>query len=298
MISISTEVLADLLQQSPEQITTATKDGEEFKSQGEIDQWIKSAFDDKVNSDKQAVRDSMYLRGKKEALTAKERELRKLFEEFDPKGSNLKEMLEDAYNRKVPVLDMTPDNVRASEIYKVDRQKLLDQLAANQTEKEQVVKDYRTKEVNFKARQAGLGLLKKHKFVTPDWAVDDTMLGDLLFSKLNSSDASLGLNEKGDLIVVDKDGNQKMDDKTVSPISFETHFVETAKRIFKIAESDGRQSPGNQGSGSGNGQASSNNFAAIKSDDDYLTRLNGMKSKEDRDKFNKFYADTFEAKSA
>ena len=286
MPEISLEFMADVLGTSQEQVAKAIKDGEEFKPQEDIDTYFKSALEDRVYAAKREVKEQQYSRGKKEALTAKERELR---EKFELKGSTFEEMFTELQDLGKVKPDLTPEDVRNTEIYKIDTEALREKMTTLQTEKDQVVKDYRTKEVNFKARQLGSSLLSKHKFVTPDWAVDDSMMTDLLYAKLNSGGATIAINEAGELIVVDDKGNQLMDEKTVSPVTFEEHFVKAAGLIFKVAESDGRQSPRNHNEGGQSGQAANEDNFSFKDDIDFMTQLNAMRDPDKKKRFIAFY---------
>jgi len=286
MPDFTLEFIADVLGTSEEQVAKAIKDGEDFKSQEDVNTYFKSALEDRIYAAKREVKEQQYSRGKKEALTAKEREIR---EKYDLSGSTLEDMIDELKELAKQKPDLTPEDVRNTEIYKVDVKTLKDQISDAKTASEKVVKDYRAKEVSFKARQIGEALLKKHKFVTPDWAFDDSLMSDLLYSKLNNNASTVGLNEDGELMVVDASGNQLMDDKTVSAISFEKYFVDTASKIFKVAESDGRESPGNENKAAAPAAGSGGSFQAIKSDEDYLDRLNGMKDMGERRKFIEFY---------
>lgn len=79
MIEVSLEFLADVLETSPGEITTALKDGEQFKPQADVEAFIKSTLSENLLKAKLSGKKEGKSWGEKESLTAKEKALKAKF---------------------------------------------------------------------------------------------------------------------------------------------------------------------------------------------------------------------------
>lgn len=254
MINLPLEFLSDVLGTPAEQIAAAIKDGENFRPDGEVQDWLKQALAEKIYQAKRETKEQQYSRGRKEALTVKERELR---DKYGLEGDTIDAMIEALQEATKNKPDLTPADVRNTEIYKIDVKQIKDQLAEAERKAKEAQDHYQKEMVKFKARQIGAQLLKKHNFVLPDGIEDAAAWEDLLYSRLNEGDYRLALQD-GKIQVLDENGSPAQDER-LNPIDFEAHFTRTAKRLFKVAASDDRDSPGNttkpgqQGAAAGSG---------------------------------------------
>lgn len=270
-MELTVEFLADVLGTDAGQITEAIKDGENFKSPDEVGTFLKQQIEDRIYAAKRQTRDEQYSRGKKEALSAKERELR---DKHGLKGETIEEMITELQEAAKVKPDMTPEDVRNTEIFKLEQKKWMDQAKAANEERDNVRTEFKQREVALKVGQKAGELLKKHNFVTPQEIADESVWQELLIQRLQSDAVRLALGEKGELIVQDSNGNQLIDENTVSPVTFDDHFKKVASSMFKVAQSDPRQSPGNAGQAGSGGAGADDKPTIFKDEADFMNKMN------------------------
>ena len=269
MIEISLEFLADVLGTSPGEITDALKDGEDFKPQAEVEAYIKKSFGDSLHKAKTSGKTEGKNWGTKESLTAKEKELKA---KYEVDGANLDEIVENAVEAARQHSKLNPDDVKSSEIFITETKRLKGLIAEKDAELTKQAESFTKKETMRHAREHGMALLKKFNFVMPD---DPDILDEALanlFSKLEDDTTLIGLSD-GKLTVLDTNGKPKENEAGTRELSFDDHLVSKAKRYFKQAVADNRQSPANKNKPDGK-DPQDPNLPELKSREDLFKALN------------------------
>ncbi len=274
MIEVSEEFLASVLGTSQGEITEALKDGEEFKSQAEIEGFVKSKIDELVYQAKKKGHTEGHGRGFKESLTAKERELK---EKYGVDGKDIDEIFESAVEAAKTTSQSNPEDVKNSEVYINDTKKLKQIIEEKDNEIVSIKKGFERTETFRGARQYGEKLLKDQNFVLPD---DDDIANNLIatiFEKLEDDNTKIATVD-GKLVVLDANGKPKENEAGTKDITFDDHLISTAKRYLKVAVADDRKSPGNKKK-EGEREDDPTDFPEIKSNADFMRELNALKGK-------------------
>lgn len=236
------EFLADVLGTSHGELTEALKDGENLKPQADIEAHIKKTFGDQLLKSKLSGKKEGNDWGKKESLTAKEKEFKA---KYNVEGNNLEEIVDNAVEAAKQHSKLNPDDVKSSEVYINETKKLKALLAEKDNEIANQANAFAKKETMRHAKEHGMSILKKFNFVLPDdQDILDEAIGNL-FSKLEDESTVISLDGKL-LKVLDAAGKPKENEAGTKEISFEDHLVSKAKRYFKQAVADNRQSPANK----------------------------------------------------
>lgn len=271
-------------------ISLAVKNGEDLKPQPDIDSFIETSLQERINSERRDARDEGHGRGKRETLSVKEKELR---EKFDLKGATIDEMFTEYGERNQVVPDMSPDEVRKTDIYKNDVGKLRDQVKTLEASNSSIIADHKAKDVMSKIRDRSAPILEKYKFVLPeDVLIRDNIL-KTIFNGITSKGYTVALDENDEFVIQDEDGNVKMNDKTVQPVTFEERFVDTARGYLTTAKSDDRQNAGNR-NGEGDQRAAGvaagdYKFTMPADGNEYFNTLTTIKTPEERNAYKEFY---------
>lgn len=241
-MELSLEFLADVLKTSPGELTDALKDGEEFKSQAEIEAHIRKVAEDNLFKAKQSGKTEGKNWGTKESLTAKEKELKA---KFNVDGANLDEIIDNLIESAKQHSKLNPDDVKGSEVYINETKRLKALIAEKEAAIEKQASDFTKKETMRHAREYGMSILKKGNFVMPD---DQDILDEAisnLFAKIEDENTQIKL-EGDKILVLDANGKPKENETGTRELSFDDHLTAKAKRYFKQAVIDNRQSPANK----------------------------------------------------
>lgn len=241
-MELSLEFLADVLKTSPGELTDALKDGEEFKPQAEIEAHIRKVAEDNLFKAKQSGKTEGKNWGTKESLTAKEKELKA---KFNVEGANLDEIIDNLIDSAKQHSKLNPDDVKGSEVYINETKRLKALLAEKDAAIEKQASDFTKKETMRHAREYGMSILKKGNFVMPD---DQDILDEAisnLFAKIEDENTQIRL-EGDKILVLDSHGKPKENETGTRELSFDDHLTAKAKRYFKQAVADNRQSPANK----------------------------------------------------
>jgi hypothetical protein len=242
MVTLPLEFLQNLLGKTAGEITEALKDGEEFKSQEEIESFIKESYDASILKAKSSTRKEGFDWGKKKFLADKEKELR---EKFGVEGVDLDEIIEHAVEDARKSSKLNPDDVKNSEVFINETKRLKTIIKEKEDEIASKEANFTRAEIMRVAKEQGLKFLNDKKFVMPD---DDDIRDEHLsnlFEKLENSETKLSIID-GKIVVLDANGRPKENDKGTAELSFEDYFSTRAKRYFPQAVADNRQSPGNK----------------------------------------------------
>lgn len=272
MIENIAEFLSDVLGTTEGEITTALKDGENWKSQAEIGSYIKEQFDGRLHKAKTASRLEGHGRGAKESLTAKEKELKA---KLGVEGNTIEEIVDAALESAKKSSITNPEDVRNSEVFINETKRLKAIIKEKEDEIASKETTFSKKETRRLTEAEGLKLLEKLKFVLPeDQDMKEEYLS-ILFDKLEDADTVISLSPDGKkLVVLDSHGKPKENETGTKEISFEDLLGSKAKRYFKQAVADDRKSPANK-----NKDIDDKKFDGpeMKSSEDYYKALNAEK---------------------
>lgn len=238
-MELSLEFLADVLKTSPGELTDALKDGEDFKPQAEIEAYIRKIAEDNLFKAKQSGKTEGKNWGIKESLTAKEKELKA---KFNVEGANLDEIIANIIDETVQHSKLNPDDVKSSEVYINETKRLKALIQEKEQAIEKQASEFTKKETMRHAREVGMEILKKANFVLPD---DPDILDEAisnLFAKIEDESTQIKL-DGNKILVLDSTGKPKENETGTRELSFDDHLTAKAKRYFKQAVADQRQSP-------------------------------------------------------
>jgi|GEM_PF-5119177 len=270
MIEISEELLAVVLGTTAGEITDALKDGEQLKPQEEIDTFIKTKVDERLYKAKTASRLEGHGRGVKESLTAKEKELKA---KLGVEGNTIEEIVDAALLAAKAHSTLNPDDVKNSEVFINETKRLKKLIEDKDVEISSKVQSFAKAETMRIAKEQGVSLLSKLKFVLPENEdIKDENLSNL-FEKLENEQTRLSVVD-GKIIVLDANGRPKENEAGTKELTFEDHFVAKAKRYFPQAVADGRQSPANKNQDQ---KTANTDMPEMKSTEDFYTALTAEK---------------------
>lgn len=253
-IPISVEVLANVLGTKPGEITDALKDAEDsWKSQSEIDKFLKAGIGDKLKNIRKEGFDEGHGRGTRESLSIKEKELSK---KYGVKADNLEALVEQIFDKAKAGSSegLNDDAIKASEFFQNAVAKLNKKLEAKdeevQTLQQRIHSEALERELS-KLVDSTLGN-EEAGFVLPEDSEIRETQKNLYMQQLKSK--SWKMTEDG-LVPVDDKGKALQDD-TYNNISATDLAVSLAKRQFPQAKGKPRSAPqvqtGKPGSGGDN----------------------------------------------
>ena len=249
MITISVESLARVLGTQPGAISEALKsEGDEQKPQSEIDNYLVSAFQKKID---QAVRDGKdegFGRGKRESLSEIEKWVSENYE-IAPTG-DIKSQIQQLSEKLAKKTEFKPEEIEKSEVF---QNKLSEAVNAVKTKFEEKENEFRTREEQWRrqrierilSKQAD-SLLKQNNFIVPEDEKIANNLKNLYVRSLMSDEYDFKLSEsEDDFQITDKNGNPLKDDLH-NVIGFEDIGLEKAREFFAVRSGDGRDVSGNR----------------------------------------------------
>jgi len=273
-MEINVEFLASVLGSDVEQITSAVKDGENFLPEAEAQANLKKLVVERVNQERRSAKEEGYGRGKKESLNAKELEIRK---NFDLKGATFDDMFKEMSERAKQKPDLKPEDVRNTEIYKLDMSKRDDRIAELAEQSESVVKTFKAKEVQRRVRSRVRDIIRDKGYVGKDGIKEGDFVFDAVVNSLSGKNAVIAISDDDTIVVRDDTGQIKLDDTTVKPVVFDDYVVSKLEQVYIIPESDGRKSPGNKNSPPGAVKGDNPEGFEVPADDEaYMTKLSTL----------------------
>lgn len=249
MITISVESLARVLGTQPGAISEALKsEGDEQKPQSEIDNYLVSAFQKKID---QAVRDGKdegFGRGKRESLSEIEKWVSENYE-IAPTG-DIKSQIQQLSEKLAKKPEIKPEEIEKSEVF---QNKLSEAVNAVKSRFEEKENEFRTQQEQWRrqrierilSKQAD-NLLKQNNFIVPEDEKIANNLKNLFVRSLMSDEYDFKLSEsEDDFQITDKNGNPLKDDLH-NVIGFEDIGLEKAREFFTVRSGDGRDVSGNR----------------------------------------------------
>lgn len=249
MITISVESLARVLGTQPGAIQQALNaEGDEQKPQNEIDNYLVSAFQKKID---QAVRDGKdegFGRGKRESLSEIEKWVSENYN-VAPTG-DIKSQIQQLSEKLAKKPEIRPEEIEKSEVFQT---KLSEAVNAVKTKFEEKENEFRAKEEQWRRQRIERilskradDLLKQNNFIIPEDEKIANNLKNLYVRSLMSDEYDFKLSEsEDDFQITDKNGNPLKDDLH-NVIGFEDIGLEKAREFFTVRSGDGRDVSGNR----------------------------------------------------
>ncbi len=249
MITISVESLARVLGTQPGAISEALKsEGDEPKPQPEIDNYLVSAFQKKIDQAVRDGRDEGFGRGKRESLSEIEKWVSENYE-VAPTG-DIKSQIQQLSEKLAKKPEIKPEEIEKSEVFQT---KLSEAVNAVKSKFEEKENEFRTQQEQWRrqrierilSKQAE-NLLKQNNFIVPEDEKIANNLKNLFVRSLMSDEYDFKLSEsEDDFQITDKNGNPLKDDLH-NVIGFEDIGLEKAREFFTVRSGDGRDVSGNR----------------------------------------------------
>ena len=224
----------------------------------DVEKLIKDSFSEKVEKARKDGWDSSAAKVKGETIGDIEK---KIAEKLGVQKSGIDEMLDEYSNKKGSDTQITPEQIRNSDIFKTAVDKLQKELTKVSTESETKIKSLTSKEIDREIKNKVVELAKANK-----WDVQKEGMIELLVAGLKSSH-SFDLVDNG-IKIKSIDGKDIVDDLQ-NVLDFDTVVTQKGNNAFNIIESDGRQSPGNNSTGGKTGSK----VDPFKDVNDYFNRV-------------------------
>lgn len=291
-VTLSMEFLAELTGISSGDLSSSLKDGENLKPTEEIQSFLKNTIGKKLKDTRKAGFNEGHGKGMKESLTNLEKELvtEYGFEGYKEGETTVKDIVgahvEKSHKGGSASSKLTPEAIKASDVYRADLKTEIDKRTAIETEFTQY-KDNAVRERTLGAvKTRALSLLDKHKFMLPDNENIRTNAVDGFIGSL-TRDITFKLNDKGDITEMLDKNNAALVDSLMNKVTYEDHVVNTAKGWFEIRKDDGRSSPGalSQPPGAGG----HNGLPVVKSSEEFYRTFHELDTFEKKDAFYKQY---------
>lgn len=272
MVNVSEELLADVLGTTVEEITKSLKDGETLKPQEDVDAFLRQSFDGLTAKVRHKFKKEGYSWGEKESLTKKGKELK---EKFGVEGDTIDEIVDAVIEQRSKKSQLSPDDVRNSEIFQSEVKKLKDIIKQKDEDLSNQKNSFEKSETLRLAKEYGLKFLKEKNYVLDDDADILEEKLENLFSKLEDDSTRLS-REGSKIIILDQNGRPKENEQGTKELSYEDLLGLKAKRYFKQAVADNRKSPANKNKEEG-GNDNTPDVPEMKSADDYYKAMDQAK---------------------
>lgn len=286
-IEMSVEFLAGLLGKPVQEFEAALKADEEgnLKSQGEIQSLFKSEFSDRLKQAKSAGKKEGKGWGERETRDQVEAELSKLLK---VDSGNLEDMVETYTSRVLEASkkELTPEEIKASDVYKQAVKAEREKLASVQGEFDQYKKQVSTRQKKSVVKSQLQKILEAKNFKLPtDQQILEQRM-DLLLDRMFSGN-DFQVTEDGRVTVLDDKG-EVVQDEMFNPVPFSDWSTKKALLVFDQAEGDGRTSPGNttQVPGQAPGKFS---FPQVQSTEQFFQELDKMEDLDKKEAFQKHF---------
>lgn len=265
-------VLGHILNKSHDEIKTAllNEEGEFIEN---LEQKIKELHDENLTAQTNArkdIFDNGYKKAQKEVLEKKESELR---QKFDVSGGSLDDIVQEIYDSGKQEAKINPSDVKNSEIYLADVKKFQTRIqeleAALEGERQQRELD-KIRSVAYDRVPAALREAKK---VLPEDA-DLKDYVDLILLQMERKGIKLALNDEGDPIPINEEGNRIRNDRTLKDLTFQ-EVIESNAFFLPTAQNSGGESPGNANPAGGKG-GKAYDYSHVKTADDYIKTVDSI----------------------
>lgn len=279
-VTLSVEFLGQLTGKDPGELSEALKNGEELKPSEDIQSYLSSVIGEKLKVTRKAGYDEGHGRGTRESLTNLEKQLAEEWEIPYEKGKTTVKDLTSAYLEKNQKpgsgsTKLTPELIKASDVYRNDLKALMDQKAALENEFVTFKTNTEKEKVLGVAKSKAMALFEKHSFKLPEnQKIRENAISGFMMD-LTKNVQQFKLNDDGnDITEMIGSNGVPLEDAMMNKIGFEDHVVNTAKGWFEIVKSDGRQSPG-AGSQTGGGGAG-DGLPVVKTKEEFFREIRNV----------------------
>lgn len=278
-MNISLEDLAVLLNKKPGDIPAALKEGTE----ADIKSWVEGALSERIEASvsnaKSAARNEGYGRGKREALTEIERQLK---DKYKVDGANVEEIMV-AYGQSMQESSKAnPEDVKTSPAYTEMESKYKDRIAALEKELNDERQSNSARELMRTAVPEIVSLLKDEGYPVPEDPKKQEAYIKLLFPSIQGENAKLTKNAAGELVVVGSDGKTVRDDVSMKDLTVKDHVLKSLSGVLEKPATQKQGTGGQLPDGTGGSATGKQfDFSSIKSENDYLEALINLDSDKD-----------------
>lgn len=234
-----------------------------------LEQIVKEIHDQNVHeqtSVRKEMFDNGYKKAQREVLERKENELR---QRFEVDGATIDEIVEEIHNSGKREAKVNPSDVRNSEIYINDIKKLKTREEELEGEIQRLQKERELEKIRSVAFERIPSVLREAKKVIPEDANMKEYI-DLILLQMERKGINIVINDDGDPIPVDGEGNRLRNERTLKDLTFSEVIVSNAFFI-PTAENSGGQSPGNSNPPSGSGKVY--DYSHVKDGQSYLQEM-------------------------
>lgn len=289
-ISINLEFLAGLIGHSPEELSEAIKkeNTDELKSPKEIESIVSAALQTKFKTTRKAGYDEGHGRGKSESLTKLEKELAQEWDVPYEDGKTVKDLAQAWHEKqsKPGSGKLTPESVKAHEIYVNDMKAEIQKRTTLQAEFEQFKAGIERQQTTAAIQKNAMSILKENNFALPE---DETIQANQISGFISALTKDKNFVLEGDDVKSILDANKNpVKDNLMNDVSFKDLVLQTGKGWFTVKQSDGRESPGVTTKPGGTPPA---NFTipVVKSSEAYFQEFGKLQSLEQKQAFAKHY---------
>lgn len=266
--------IASLLGIDAGEIVNALKEGEELKPQTEIDSWLGEQLTQRMNQARKRGHEDGHGRGKRESLTAKEKEIREKYK-LESSGT-LDELIEELMTQ-ASKHDANPADIKKSTVYIEDMQRLKDQIVSLQKKLDEQDETNRRNLVRLQLDQIVPSILEESKFVLPQDEEIRRNLLSLLYDTLENDKVYLKQSEESKFPQpFSRDNDRPVEGSNFKPRDFPDYLSEHARRFFAQAKVDAdKKSAGNQQTDKD--KKTSVSFPEVKSHEDFIKVMQKMR---------------------
>lgn len=265
-------VLGHILNKSHDEIKTAllNEEGELIEN---LEQKIKELHDENLTAQTNArkdIFDNGYKKAQKEVLEKKESELR---QKFDVSGGSLDDIVQEIYDSGKQEAKINPSDVKNSEIYLADVKKFQTRIQELEASLEGERQQRELDKIRSVAYDRVPAALREAKKVLPEDA-DLKDYVDLIMLQMERKGIKIALNDEGEPIPVNEEGNRIRNDRTLKDLTFQ-EVIESNAFFLPTAQNSGGESPGNANPAGGKG-GKAYDYSHVKTADDYIKTVDSI----------------------
>lgn len=289
-ITISVEFLAGLIGYSPDDLSEAVKkeNSDELKGPKEIESLVSTALQTKFKTTRKSGFDEGHTRGKSESLTKLEKELAQEWDIPYEDGKTVKDLAQSWLEKqsKPGSSKLTPESVKAHEVYVNDMKTEIQKRTALETEFQNYKSEISQKETVSVIQKNAMALLKENNFALPE---DETIQANQISGFITSLTKDKNFVLEGEAVKSILDSNKNpVKDSLMNDVSFKDLVLQTGKGWFSVKNGDDRTSPGAT-TAPGSSAASKFTVPVVKSSEEYFQTFGKLESLEQKQAFAKQY---------
>ena len=253
MNDIIVDVLSSFLGIKKGDITDALKEGEDFKDDAAIKDYLNDQLTKKINKVRSDSKEEGKGWGMREALEIKEREIAR---KYGVDAKKIDELVEDIIKSKTDgkgvEKELTEEAIKNSDFFRSAIKAEKERAKQIEDEFNGFKTQVETRQKRSKVKQLLPSLLKENKFALPENETIQRNLLDSYVDRLFSNGVKFDISDDGVRLLDAETGKEKLD-ANHNPIDFNSYAIERAKGFFEIQQSQSQTPGGKPGGGSGQG---------------------------------------------